>query len=354
MSVDSPRWELLDATEVPHLLEVDIHAAQDRMALQAMHMVHDEVTAPIFNAVIENIANNPGTAERTIVLPDAFSRVFFETSVQKERFDELADTLQTLHGLGARALFGQDFGSGPSGYLKEKFGSKTGRDHRKIYVADDVSYSFGGCNFTRESFYHNHDFLLRTRHEELADYLFSLVRSEAAQNEPVADEMKAFGSDDTVFVDGGKRNRSTIQEVAKVIAQDAAPGTMRYVSQFRPSDPIEGALYDKEPVISVFNRSQNIQGVMRFQQRLEEVHPPLPRIFYPERYVHAKLITAMLLPNHDREFIPQGGPVILTGSHNYHEWGVRAGTKEIALLSSQEALVEEANTWIATNHGDMQ
>lgn len=341
----SPNWELVDASQVPERLMQDIHRADERIALQAMHMVIDGITRPVVSAAMHEIMHKPRVAEHAIVLPDAFSKWHFDTEEQADNLGELVKVIQVLGDIGVKARFGQDFPDTPLGYVRRKLTSKMGRDHRKIYLADNVSYSFGGCNFSDESFMHNHDFLLRTEDEAVSEYLYEKVSEEFSSDKAQSDDHKMFGDRDMVVVDGGKRSRSSIQLLAEAIVRGAEPDTIRFVSQLRPSDRIEAALYTGDPAMSVFNRSENIRGIMRFQQRVEETKPPLPRIAYPERYVHAKFITACLVPDRDRPLMPEGGPVVLTGSHNYHMWGVWAGTKEIALLSSQESLVAAINDW---------
>lgn len=76
----------------------------------------------------------------------------------------------------------------------------------------------------------------------------------------------------------------------------------------------------------------------------------LPNTVHPDKYVHAKFISAILLPKKDRRlfgqpFLPEGGPIVLTGSHNFHRAGILAGTKEIALLSTQKSIVDDINQW---------
>ncbi len=342
--MQTPTWELIDSSHVLDRLEQDVVAANDRIVIQAMHVAHDAETDAIFEAITERAESNPDLARRSIVLPDAFSKACFDTDEQEAQLPQLLESLDTLGNLGLSATFGNDFGTGLLGILRRSFTSKIGRNHRKIYEADNVVYSFGGCNFNGLSFYRNHDYMLRTEHEEVADYLYGLVQADLIPGKPQDDEIKQFG-EDIVIVDGGKRGVSTIQRVAQLIVREAESGTIRFVSQFRPADELEDDLFEKNPAMSVFNKSDQLTGSLRVQQMVEALSPPLPKIHYPTRYVHAKFISARLTPNNDRELLPEGGDVVLTGSHNFHNWGVQAGTQEIALLSSQESLVHQVNDW---------
>lgn len=342
--MSTPKWELVDASHVLDRLEEDVATAEERIVIQAMHVVLDDETKAVFDAVTKRASADPVLARDSIVLPDAYSKACFENQEDEARLPRLMDMLDTLGNLGVTATFGHDFGTGLPGLLRRKLTNKVGRNHRKVYEADNVVYSFGGCNFNGPSFSVNHDFLLRTEHEEMADYLYELVRGDATGTRRSKDQIKWFGKD-AVILDGGRRGGSTIQKLAELILQEAEDDSIRFVSQLRPADDIEDDLFEKNPIMSVFNRSEQLSGGLRYQQMIEALRPPLPRIHYPSRYVHAKFITARLTPRIGREFFPGGGDIVLTSSHNFHQWGVWAGTKEIALLSAQELLVSQVNDW---------
>jgi len=352
MATPEIHWEVIDSTELPCELGMTFACATERIGVQAMHASFDSATEPLFDCLTEKFAQDRDLAVSSIVTVDDYSLVHAEDDEQRAGMERLRVAIEDFQAYGVDARFGHAYGTGLLGLVHAKRIKELRRNHRKTYVGDNNSYSFGGCNLTGSS-YRNLDFLLHSTDERVADFLMTQISQDAGCASGQQDRVHKLDHQlhprNIVLQDGGRHGQSIIMEWAHELLEDAEKGTIRFMSQYRPARRMEKILNSRDPEIVAFNRSEDLDGtIMIVQQALEQLNPALPNIAYPEKgdYAHAKFITAVLKPRIAREWFPEGGPVVLTGSHNFHSGGVMMGTKETSLASSDEKLVADVNNWV--------
>lgn len=203
------------------------------------------------------------------------------------------------------------------------------RCHSKITLIDDHIYTFGGVNFTDDSF-ENHDNMLAVQDTLLADDLYQLVRSiEQDPVTPLPDLRKPLDEINTLLFDGGTPGVSAIYETAcEVVAQAKK---VYFVSQMSPSGKLA------ELITAIDNECYMIkpsQAEMPANLDLMwDMHRYKIKNYYTgTRFIHAKLI---LTEGRD------GSKHVISGSNNFSWRGVKYGTKEIALHSTDPHLWQD-------------
>lgn len=342
---DNIDWQLVDATEVPDALQGGISASSKRIAIESMHVVLRGETEGIFKSMVDKFADDEKIARASVIVPDAYSLYFVDEAGDELTFPMFERVMGCLRRLGSNAKFGRPYSSGVLGDMHHLFLKEWGRNHRKSYVFDDYSLSWGGCNLNDKNMLCFNDFLVAAHEPDVARFLTHHIKRSAATTQAEPNERVALSKNDIALLDGGG-HRSEIIDIATVIAQDAEPGSVRFLSQYRPSTELSACLDASDPSCIVFNAPNVLRGLIRAEQYFAGLGYPLnANNSVAQGYNHAKMLSAVLRKNHSRTFFPEGGPVLLTGSHNFHGGGVRAGTKEIALLTSDPSLIQQANDW---------
>lgn len=336
-------WELLRAHKLPDALKHDIHDA-DRFAFQSMHVIYDEVTGPIFDAVEGKLRSEPGMSDRTVLLPDSFS--FFPREADKAQRDEeierLSGAIQRYRDLGATALAGSPSALHPQ-LLKRGF-RFLGRDHARLIVAGNSTY-ISNVNFYRESF-QDIGYVIKVTDATVADKAHDIVRAKAEGWDAVRDRIVTIDDSHSLLMTAGALGSSMILWTAEELARDAERGSIRFSSQLRPGGKIEGLLRENVARTVAFNRPENLRdGAMRQEQKIAARRGALPNMVMTDRYNNAKLISVILRRDRERQALPDhAGPAMLIGSDNMHQLASRfACTKECVLLTTDEKLITEVN-----------
>lgn len=243
------------------------------------------------------------------------------------------DALEKLRAKGGRYTIVNK----PSRPLKNPF---SGRSHIKFAVINDYVF-VGACNFEDIGFL---DFMAGWEDKTIADWL-SQFRHDVEASGSVLKSMNA--KDITVAVDGttrllldaGKPNQSLIFDKAIALI-DAAEEHILITCQFFPNSVTARHLALAEArgvkVQILYNHPDkhtkpfNLlhRGVIWVEKRNK------PRDFFSQQlpkghdFLHAKLLTT------------DKGTIV--GSHNYVHVGVKFGTAEIALMSSEPKFGEQA------------
>lgn len=336
-------WQLLRPHEYPDALERDVKDAE-RFAFQSMHVIYDEVTGPIFDAVEDNLRARPDLGVNTVLLPDSFS--VFPRETDKTQRDAEVERLQALvrrfQGLGAMAL------TGGSNSLPELLLTKglrfMGRDHSRLIVAGDNTY-ISNVNFYSEGF-EDIGYVLKVSGADVADTAFDIVRAKAGGWDQPRDRVVPLDDSHSLMLTAGKPGRSLILRTAEAFARDAERGSTRFSSQLRPGGKLEALLREADPKVIAFNKPENARDTaMHQEQRIAARRGALPNMVTPDRYVNAKLISVVLRKNRGREVLPDyAGPALLIGSDNMHLLASRlACTKECMVLTTDEELITEVN-----------
>ncbi len=203
------------------------------------------------------------------------------------------------------------------------------RCHSKITIIDDQVYTFGGVNFTDDSF-ENHDSMLAAQDNALAERLYTLVRS--IEEDPVAplpDLREPLDDANNLLFDGGTPGASVIYETACTIVGDAKK--VYFVSQMSPSGRLAKLITATENECYLIQPSQ-AEFPANVDLAWDTFRYKIKNQYKGTRFIHAKLI---LTEGHD------GSKHVISGSNNFSWRGVKYGTKEIALHSTNPKLWQD-------------
>lgn len=198
------------------------------------------------------------------------------------------------------------------------------RCHSKITIIDDVSYTFGGVNFSADSltFY---DYMLECDSQKLADRLYLLVR-DIEQYPRLADVTEKIDTNSTLLFDGGTPGDSVIYDAACDIIANAKK--VYYVSQMSPSGRLAKLIAQTDNEC-YFTRPTQADPPTSLSILVDSARYGITNKYKGKMYIHAKCI---LCEGKD------GSKWLISGSNNFSWRGIAYGTKEIALLSSDPAL----------------
>lgn len=210
------------------------------------------------------------------------------------------------------------------------------RCHTKIIIIDDYVYSFGGINFGDDSFL-NHDYMLGVDNQKLADRLYTLVREiEADRKLPMKDAREQLSEADEMLFDGGTFKQSVIYETACDVVAEAEK--VYYVSQMCPSGKLAELITatDNE---CYFIRPSQADPPAQFDLAWDALRYRVNNRYKGATYIHAKFILTV-----GRD----GTKHLVSGSNNFNWRGIKYGTKEIALHSTDPELWQTFYTFLCT------
>lgn len=203
-----------------------------------------------------------------------------------------------------------------------------GRTHSKWIIADDTVYCFGGMNLDNPSM-SNADFMLKVTDAELAKQLIEeyqrIITGDMLGTRNLSYSLPSpYG---TIYFDGGIPGESLIYRRACRLAAQAA--SIVFVSQYCPTGSLARSLRDKPSEI-YYNHPQASDSYTAKFIRVSQNSARLKNDYAREPYIHAKILLVTL---------PDGSKTVITGSHNFASLGVLAGTREIALETSDPHIV---------------
>lgn len=310
------RLTVQTADEYYSALLQHIEKAKKRIIVAAMVMVWGEKTGQLFKAIKK--ASERGV--QVHMLFDAYTRTGFgvrpKQAFRGEILPKTVAFFEQLRQAGARVDEVGTVGINPF----------RGRCHVKISVVDDECFSFGGINGTDESFT-IHDYMLHAHNPDLADSLAQLVATIGASKDALPDATTQLDQQNTLLFDGGKPKHSIIYDHAVSLSRQAKH--VYYVSQMAPSGKL-GTVLRHVQVDCYFNRPQQVVELpARWGLAWDQARYGTVNRYRGTTYIHAKF---MLFELQD------GTKALLSGSSNFSYRGVKFGTKEIALYSTDEEL----------------
>ncbi len=210
-----------------------------------------------------------------------------------------------------------------------------GRTHSKWCIVDDEIFSFGGVNLYGDGI-DQVDYMFRLHDPKLANRLVDeQKRIQHAESRSSNYPSVAYELDDkTVLIDGGIVGQSVIYRRVCELAEMATHIT--FVSQYGPTAKLLRILRKKD-VTLYFNRTQQAEGLNRMVLGTTLFFTRLKTEYKNARYLHAKCIIFTM---------DDGSKVAITGSHNFAYTGVLLGTREIALETSDPAVIQQLETFI--------
>lgn len=205
------------------------------------------------------------------------------------------------------------------------------RCHSKVTIVDDTVYTFGGINFFDKA-KQWHDYMLRVAaNASFADSMESLVSDIVGGRLLDHDMTTELDAHNKMIFDIGVPGMSAIYSAACDLVQGARKVWL--VTQYPPSGKLCKAL-DATNATCYFNRLQPqfASFPTNLAIAIDTFRHPTKNHYRKQQYLHAKFILAEM---------QDGSKQLLSGSHNFSYRGVRYGTKEIALLSSDEHLWQQ-------------
>jgi hypothetical protein len=157
-----------------------------------------------------------------------------------------------------------------------------------------------------------------------------------------------------LLLDGGLPLSSYILRTVHQLADDTIPDgePVLFTSQYYPTLRIARALRDHPDRIAAFNKSTALDGegmglATRIQQLLEHLGPDVLGDEEAVAYVHAKTFSAAVQPNPERDLFPEyEGRIGVIGTHNMNRLGVLAGTRELAIVTTDPDLLDQHARWM--------
>ncbi|HKU18158.1 MAG TPA: phospholipase D-like domain-containing protein [Candidatus Saccharimonadales bacterium] len=299
-----------------------IPRAQKRIVLAAMNVLSGPQTDRVFHLLQE-------AAERGVpvqVLVDNYTRLLFIHPPSADR----SARLRVQHTFEALTRLEQ---ADASVYYFGKvrvLNPFKGRCHVKITVIDDDFYSFGGVNFTDESFKHV-DFMLGGHHAGVAKRLAQLVERIGTIQPPLPDDDIAVSATQHLLFDGGGPGDSIIYEQACELAAQAQRSY--YVSQMVPSGQLAHLLSEAGgQTTCYFNQPHQMRAPARYGQAFDQQRHRIRNSYHGQHFIHAKFMLFEL---------PGGHKALISGSNNFSYRGIAYGTQEVALYSTDEDLWQQ-------------
>lgn len=210
-----------------------------------------------------------------------------------------------------------------------------GRTHSKWCVIDDTVFSFGGVNMYQQGI-DNVDYMFKVTNKRIADRLVE-------EQERILDAEKRLISypsvayehgEDTILIDGGIVGQSIIHRRTKELAQEAE--SIVFVSQYCPTGKLSRILRSKNAKV-YYNRIDLAKGLNTFAVRGSILLGRLKNLYTRNTYLHAKFMIFTM---------KDGSKRTITGSHNFAYTGVILGTREIALETSNPAIIQQLEDFI--------
>lgn len=321
---------LLPAKDYVKDLAREIKNAQVRVYLMSLAISDDPLTRDVFEAAKK--ATKRGVD--TNIAADAFT--FSE-------FGGYFNPLKryTAHSRAAKKL-AQRFREAGAHFCwlggGFKFNPFAGVTHIKWSVIDDTVYCFGGVNLYQEAIGHT-DYMFKIHDPRLANEILQ------EQQEIVTADMSLHNYDGlhrpfeygVVYIDSGNRGSSSIYNRACELAARAT--SIIFVSQYCPSGRLAKILKGKQAKI-YFNQPEHTRFYTKLLIKYSSFRSGLQSIYQRKNYLHAKFILFEM---------GDGKKIVLTGSHNYSYLGVRFGTREVALETTDTQVYQQLEDFFQKN-----
>lgn len=210
-----------------------------------------------------------------------------------------------------------------------------GRSHIKYSVVNNTVY-LGGCNIGQEHL----DVMVRFESRQTADWIITLnnqrqIQPQTRQAWGDADFVRRVDHASSIIIDAGVKNQSAIYDEALAIidrAKEWVVITCQYFPHSITGQHLKRAHERGVKIYPIFNHysSHKVPHTLLQWSVTRRERQRLPTTFFDNelpphsRYLHAKILAT------DQE--------VLVGSHNYVPAGVRFGTAEIALHTTNPHL----------------
>lgn len=218
------------------------------------------------------------------------------------------------------------------------------RNHMKVFIADDTAW-FGGVNVATDHF-EKADFVVRFQDSRIVGpltELFGMVN----ENKPKADFKKPLTDHYALIVDRGDAGKSMILDEAGGMVSEATE-SIELLSQLPPTGDlldriVERAKSGVKVNVVISNEREYQSGSIPsgllfklefngFKKEIEGIDN-IQVFHYSEGRVHGKLLIV-------------DGKEALFGSHNFARSGVKAGTQEASIETTDPRLISQLQSTI--------
>lgn len=206
-----------------------------------------------------------------------------------------------------------------------------GRTHSKWTVIDDDVFTFGGVNIEKAGIQDRVDYMFHIHDHKLANLLVN-EQHKIEKADPISRMLKNHSVKTdygTVLLDSGQIGKSIIYDHAIKLAQESK--SIIFVSQYCPSGALGRALSQTDAKV-YFNHKDNASKINKVMIGSRKMLGQQHNLYNHPRYLHAKFIIGTL---------PDGTKRAITGSHNFATAGAHAGTREIALETTDSQIISQ-------------
>jgi cardiolipin synthase len=211
-----------------------------------------------------------------------------------------------------------------------------GRNHMKIVIIDNAAW-IGGINFHDMNLTCD-DFMVKLTDIHIIKFLKQLF-FHMHDDQEIFDMAASFSKETKLFIDGGHLGKSIILNEANKILQSATR-YIKYSSAFYPDGTalsiLDNAYKQGIDVKVVVPEVKNVDGIAAIADHIDIAFMKLTRKKIPylvnKRKMHSKLIIV-------------DDTIALFGSHNFSKKGVRLGTAEIAMETTNPTLITNLNNY---------
>ena len=252
----------------------------------------------------------------------------FRDEKTRERKKRLITKIQAIHNLRDRNVDVQILNK-PDFF--ERLIPTKGRNHIKLVIVDHAAW-VGGINF-RDINFQLYDFMVKFADPHIISFLKQLFLH-MHDGEKLMDMTARFGDDMRILIDGGAPGKSIIlDEVTQKVRH--ADKSIRFTSPFYPDGKMLNALHEAHlrgvKVSVVTPAIEHAEGLAKILNSASRVVMKLGNrqvpMYIKDKDMHSKLI---IIDSKEAIF----------GSHNFTNKGVRMGTVEIAVETTNKTLTQ--------------
>lgn len=317
-----PSFQLLPARDYLAALTASVKKAKHSISIVALVIVDDETT----HEFIDELVNAAERGVSVDIATDLYL-TYRELGESGSKWHYIRHQLRTMRATkkrlekaGARVSW---LGAGAMTFI-------SGRTHTKWSIIDDEVYSFGGVNLYSLGIA-NTDYMLHSRDKALAETMrrehLRLIDCDRRGRRYRSHEF--IMENGSILVDGGIVGDSLIYRRTCKLASEA--NEILYVSQYCPTGKLGRILRHAPDPKLYFNPWKNADD--KFNRMLIRwamfVHRQITLYTRPQ-YLHAKFIIFTM---------PDGHKIALSGSHNFIAGAGMAGTREIALQTTDQHII---------------
>lgn len=205
-----------------------------------------------------------------------------------------------------------------------------GRTHSKWTIIDDDIFTFGGVNLDQSGITERNDYIFHLRDQQIANRLVAeqqLIEQTDLSLTKVRNH--AIGADyGTMLLDSGRFGQSVIYEHALKLADQAKE--LLVVTQYCPTGQLGSILHNKGAKVYFNPKGSAADPINNIMIGTKEMMEEQANLYHHPRYLHAKFMIGTM---------PDGSKRAITGSHNFTAIGVRTGTREIALETTNANII---------------